>query len=288
MVEDIRKTSYKAFNKDMTCRDFQYEVGKEYEIEGQGIEMCLHGFHSCLMPFEVIWYYDVFKSRFAEVEYWGNIECENGTTKICSSNIKVVRELSFDELLERQITWIKGHYTTKFLSDKGLEKQRLYSTACCAKIESSGYNCAIVSTNIGSKITSNNGYCTIVSQGRHDKIVSSGEHCFICSLGKFATITTSGFKCDVYSSSDYANIVSSGKYCRVDSQGYFATITCIGEGAFVRAKMGSIITIANYSLHADMDNEIIDCVRTEKVDGERIKANTWYKVRCGEFVEVEC
>ena len=60
-------TSYKAFDKNMRCRDFQYEVGKEYEMDGE-IKCCERGFHACKYPLEVWDHYDMLNSRFAEVE----------------------------------------------------------------------------------------------------------------------------------------------------------------------------------------------------------------------------
>ena len=84
MKENVIK-SYKGFDKDFKCKDFQYEVGKEYEIEGE-IKCCERGFHACESPMEVFDYYDMFNSRFAEVEQSGQIDKEddNKSTKICS------------------------------------------------------------------------------------------------------------------------------------------------------------------------------------------------------------
>ena len=62
--------SYKGFDENFRCRDFQYEVGKEYEIKGE-IKCCKRGFHACESPMEVFDYYDMLNSRFAEVEQSG-------------------------------------------------------------------------------------------------------------------------------------------------------------------------------------------------------------------------
>ena len=63
--------AYKGFNSDMTCRGFQYEVGKEYEIEGD-IKVCERGFHACESPLEVLDHYPIFgdngENRFCKVE----------------------------------------------------------------------------------------------------------------------------------------------------------------------------------------------------------------------------
>lgn len=84
--------SYKGFDKNMQCKGFQYEVGKEYEIDGD-IKCCKRGFHACESPMEVLDFYDMSNSRFAEVEQSGKIDKEENSTKVCSSHIKIKAEL---------------------------------------------------------------------------------------------------------------------------------------------------------------------------------------------------
>ena len=80
MSEKVIK-SYKAFDNNMQCRGFQYEVGKEYEMDGE-IKCCDRGFHACKSPIEVWGYYDMLSSRFAEVEQYGKIDEEESSTKV--------------------------------------------------------------------------------------------------------------------------------------------------------------------------------------------------------------
>ena len=65
--------AYKAFNKDLTCRGFQFEIGKTYEHDGP-VEICSSGFHACTDPLDVLNYYDVTTSRFALVKASGEID----------------------------------------------------------------------------------------------------------------------------------------------------------------------------------------------------------------------
>ena len=73
--------AYKGFDKSLKCRGFQYEVGKEYEMDGD-IKCCKRGFHACESPLEVFDHYDMLNSRFAEVEQSGEIDKEENTTKV--------------------------------------------------------------------------------------------------------------------------------------------------------------------------------------------------------------
>ena len=98
--------AYKGFDKDLKCRGFQYEVGKEYEMDG-GITCCERGFHACESPLEVFDHYDMLNSRFAVVEQSGEIDKEENTTKVCSSRIKVKAELKLADIINLGVEWIK-------------------------------------------------------------------------------------------------------------------------------------------------------------------------------------
>ena len=92
--------AYKAFNSDLTCKDFQYEVGKEYHHKGK-LELCESGFHACPKLVDCFRFYPFreAKTRVAEVLVWGKVEYEDVGVKLCASNIKIVRELAWSEVL---------------------------------------------------------------------------------------------------------------------------------------------------------------------------------------------
>lgn len=79
--------AYKAFDKDLSCRGFKYEVGKEYEETGY-IKACEKGFHACPYPLDVFGYYAPAGSRFCEVEQSGKID-DSESDKVCSSKIRI-------------------------------------------------------------------------------------------------------------------------------------------------------------------------------------------------------
>ena len=92
--------AYKAFNSDLTCKGFQYEVGKEYHHKGK-LELCESGFHACESLVDCFSFYPFSetKTRVAEVLVWGKVKYEDVGVKLCASNIKVVRELTWNEVL---------------------------------------------------------------------------------------------------------------------------------------------------------------------------------------------
>ena len=302
--------SYKGFDKNLCCLGFQYEVGKEYEIEGH-IKCCEWGFHACENPFEVFDYYDMLYSRFCEVEQSGELNKKTNTniTKVCSSKIKIVTELKLADMIRLGIEWIKDITSTKDVdisnhkNDDGKDYAYIGSRVWCANIGSSGFSaqigssvgCARICSSgnsalIGSsgdyaKIGSSGDYTLIGSSGNAAWISSSGDHAHIGSIGNHAQIGSSG-DCAQIGSSGYSTVIgSSGDDARVDSSGEDSVICCAGNHSAVRAKIGSWITLAEWIYSKDKDRMVPVCVKTEYVDGERIKEDTWYRIKNGEFVE---
>ena len=320
-------TSYKAFDKNMQCRGFQYEVGKEYEMDGE-IKCCKQGFHACKSPMEVWNYYDMLNSRYAEVEQSGKIEKEENSTKVCSSRIKIKAELKLADIINIGVEWLKditspskvkadgalngngdrrkqigsSGYSTKIGSSGDSAKigssgdyAKIGSSGDYAKIGSSGDYAKIGSSGDSAKIGSSgeyaqigsSGYSTqIGSSGYSTKIGSSGDYAKIGSSGDYAQIGSSGYSTKIGSSGDYAKIGSSGDYAKIDSTGEDSVIMCAGNNSKAKAKIGSWITLAEWKWSDEKKRDVPVCVKTEYVDGKNIKADTWYQLKNGKFVEV--
>nr|DAQ03602.1 MAG TPA: hypothetical protein [Caudoviricetes sp.] len=91
---------YKVFNKDWTCRGFQYEVGKTYEMKEDPV-CCERGFHFCGKLIDCFGYYDFnSENKVAEIEALGTIDDNGNKEKYCTNKIKIVRELSWHEVLD--------------------------------------------------------------------------------------------------------------------------------------------------------------------------------------------
>ena len=104
--------------------------------------------------------------------------------------------------------------------------------------------------------------------------------------GDYAQIGSSGYYAQIGSSGDYAQIGSSGYSAKIKSTGYDSIICCAGDDSCVSAKKGSWITLAEWKYSYEKDRYVPKCVKTEYVDGERIKEDTMYKLIDGEFTEV--
>jgi hypothetical protein len=238
--------SYKGFDKNLKCRDFQYEIGKEYEMDGE-IKVCSRGFHACESPFDVFDHYTMIDSRFCEVEQDGNISKEDRGTKICSSKIKIKAELKLADMINLGVEWLKEITSPEKIKTSIKDN----SSGDGAQIGSSGYGAQIGSSGYGAQIG---------SSGNGAKIGSSG---------------------------DGAQIGSSGNDAKIDSTGEDCVIMCAGINSVAKASKGSWITLSEWSYSDKKQRYIPVCVKTEFVDGEKIKADTYYKLDGGVFKEIQ-
>ena len=119
------------------------------------------------------------------------------------------------------------------------------------------------------------------------KIGSSGDSAKIGSSGNYAQIGSSGYSAKIGSSGDSAKIGSSGYSAQIDSTGEDSVICCAGHNSKVKAKKGSWITLSEWKRDDKKGRWIPVCVKTEFVDGEKIKEDTYYMLENGEFVEKE-
>ena len=274
--------SYKGFDKNLKCRDFQYEIGKEYEMDGE-IKVCNRGFHACESPFDVFDHYTMIDSRFCEVEQDGNISKEDRGTKICSSKIKIKAELKLADMIYLGVEWLKEITSPEKIKTSIKDNSSGYG----AKIGSSGYGAKIGSSGNDAKIGSSGNDAKIGSSGNYAQIGSSGNDAQIGSSGNDAKIGSSGNYAQIGSSGNYAKIGSSGDGAQIDSTGEGCVIMCAGINSVAKASKGSWITLSEWSYSDKKQRYIPVCVKTEFVDGEKIKADTYYKLAGGVFKEIQ-
>ena len=245
---------YKGFEPGLICRGKQYAENTVFEEEEA--EICSCGMHFCENPFDVLGYYGFTNdngdfNEFAEVEALDEVKTDDNR-KFCTKKLKIGAKLSISKFINACVDFAIEKTSTCIADNK-------ISSGNFAQIGSSGY-----SAQIG-------------SSGDFARIGSSGDSAKIGSSGDFAQIGSSG---------DFAQIGSSGDSARIGSSGKDCVICCAGHNSVVKAKKGSWITLAEWEYSEEKERYIPKCVKTEFVDGERIKEDTLYKLIDGEFVEV--
>ena len=134
---------------------------------------------------------------------------------------------------------------------------------------------------IGAKIS----FAKLVQEEINFESEKTGETKTKTTSKNNAQIGSSGNWAQIGSSGDSARIGSSGNWARIGSSGKNCVICCAGNGCKAKGKIGSWITLSEWDI---VNGELTPiCVKTEKIDGERIKEDTFYMLKNGEFVEVQ-
>lgn len=277
--------AYKGFNSDLTCRGFQYEIGGEYRCD-EKIILCEKGFHACKEPLNVLNYYSKPDSRYCLVEQSGAIMGSVDNSKQVSSEIKIIKEIGLDGLVKAEVERLnettKNNKTDEATIKSECDGAWINSTRGFTNIYSKGYGTQIYSGGGHTRIISVGNGAIIDSEGLSNEIYSIGCLARICSIGDYAKINANSHS-KIFSTGNYAQICTSGIGGAVYSMGYHSIINCRGINTIVRAKKGSWITLTEWKMISGVLE--VSCVKTEYVDGERIKEDTFYVIRNGKFVE---
>ena len=257
--------TYKGFDKDLKCRDFQYEIGKEYEMDGN-IEACSRGFHACEAPLNVFEYYSPADgSRYCEVEQDGELDRRGDDSKVASSKIKIGAEIGIPGLVKAHIEYVKAHTTEEHTDPK-------QATA--------GFRGAATAGDSGAATAGDSGAATAGVRGA----ATAGD--YGAATAGDSGAATAGFR-GAATAGDYG-AATAGNSGAATSRGSSAVgndgIACArGNGCRVKGGLGAVLVIAEEKT----DSYAIVAWKAVVVDGEQIKADTWYILKGGEFVEAE-
>ena len=127
--------SYKGFNRDLTCRGKQYEVGKEYEEDRA--QSCECGMHACEYPLDCFSYYDPAHSVYYEVEQSGDLSRRGDDSKVASTKMKIGAEINIAGMVKASINYIRE----RIKEEKGSDDDYGASSATgnCGASSATGY-----------------------------------------------------------------------------------------------------------------------------------------------------
>ena len=241
--------AYKAFDKDLSCRGFKYEVGKEYEETGY-IKVCEKGFHACPYPLDVFGYYPPAGARFCEVEQSGKID-DSESNKVCSSKIRIGAELDIRGLVKAAVSYVKERCTNECNAEPGKP-----ATAGDYGAATAGDSGAATAGDYGAATAGDSGAATAGDYGAatagDSGAATAGNHGAATARGKALT-------------------------------GSNGLSVARGKNVQVKGGIGAILVIAE---ERDNTYDIVDW-KAVVVDGEVVKADTWYRLENGELVEVD-
>ena len=247
-------TGFKGFDKDLKCRDYQYEVGKEFEEEGE-IEACSNGFHFCENPFDVLRYYppstEKGSSRYCIVKGSGNIDRDGDDTKVACSKLHISAEIGLKGIIEAGV---------KFILDKINWKDN--------KESNTGYQSAATNTGDQSAAT-NTGYQSAAT--------NTGYQSAATNTGDYSAATNTG---------DYSAATNTGYQSAAEVAGKESIAIVTGKNSKAKGAIGCWIVLTERG-EWNGNTYPIKEVKAIKVDGETVKPDTYYKLINGEVIPCE-
>ncbi|WZX59594.1 hypothetical protein AAFR86_07130 [Salmonella enterica subsp. diarizonae serovar 58:r:z53] len=312
-------TTYKGFKQNLTCRGFQFEIGKTFEHEGK-VKACSSGFHSCEYPLDCFSYYPPAESRYAETIAQGDISRDSDDSKIASASITIRAEISVPELVKRAVDWIWSRV------DKSLEQQVMpgdcsaaSNTGDCSAASNTG-DCSAASNTGDCSAASNTGDCSAASNtgnrsaasntgdysaasntGYRSAASNTGDCSAASNTGDYSAASNTGYRsaasntgdCSAASNTGYRSAASNTGDCSAASNtgyrsaaevsGSHSVAVAFGIESKARASESSAIVVC----YRNDEGELIH-IRASKVGENGVKPDTWYTLdEDGQFVEIE-
>ena len=247
-------TGFKGFDKDLKCRDYQYEVGKKFEEEGK-IEACSNGFHFCENPLDVLGYYPPYgekgSSRYCIVKGSGNIDRDGDDTKVACSKLHISAEIGLKGIIEAGV---------KFILDKvNWKDNKKSNTGNRSAATNTGYRSA--ATNTGNRSAATN-------TGYQSAATNTGDRSAATNTGNRSAATNTGDR----------------SAAEVTGKESIAIVT--GKDSKAKGSIGCWIVLTE---RGEWDGNVypIKEVKAVRVDGEIIKPDTYYKLINGEVIPCE-
>ena len=255
----MAKKAFKGFNKDLTCRGFQYEEGKEFETARA--ECCEEGFHACEYPLDCFGYYNPAQSVYHEVELDGDMDQSGSDTKICATKIKIGARLSIAGLVKAAIDFTMSRVNKEASSD-----------------ERHGY--ASATGNCGASSATGD-YGASSATGYRGASSATGNYGASSATGNCGASSATGYR-GASSVSDPTGVaVAWGHEAR--AKGCLGAHLILSDWRYIGEKYSD----GDYKYPYRVESWELAGAKLVIVDGEKIKADTYYRCINGEIVEVD-
>ena len=277
---------YKGFDKNLKCRDFQYEIGKTYTEDKA--ELCEVGFHACEHPLDCLNYYDPGESRYCEVDLDEVTDEHRDDSKRVGKKITVQGEIGIAGLVKAAV-------------NIGIEEAKSKTNGDCAHAATNGdwahaatngYGARAATDGNKARAATNGNKAHAATNGNCAHAATNGDWAHAATNGYGARATTNGNKAHAATNGDWAYAATNGNWAHAATNGNWAHAEVSGKESIASAlgiegkakgALGCWIVCAEWE--SKNTGWHIKCVKAAAVDGEKIKADTWYTLKNGEFVE---
>ena len=308
--------AYKGFDKDLKCRGFQYEVGKEYE-EGSA-KLCKKGFHACENPLDTLRHYGPTNSRYCEVDVDDNGERNDADSKVCGKYIKIGAEIGLKGVINAGVRFVFDKCESATEENASGEGGNAAASGWRGNAAASGWSGNAAASGESGNAAASGERGNAAASGEGGNAAASGERGNAAASGEGGNAAASGWRGNAAASGERGNAAASGEGGNAAASGWrgnaaasgwrgnaaasgergTAAVTgchgkasaigkqCIavawGQDSFARGSVGNWLVVSE----RDDDGNIIDA-KIVMVDGEAVKENTWYTLQNGEISEVE-
>ena len=308
------KIAYKGFDKDLKCRGFQYEVGKDYDLPEDPV-LCESGFHACENPLDVLRYYppcgvDGTHNRYCIVEQSGKMGV--GDDKTASSHIHISAEIGLDGLIDAGVKSIldvarkSDRIATSAVDHSVATNTGDYSAATSAVDHSAATNTGdhsaatntgnhSASTNTGDcSAATNTGYCSAATNtGYHSAATNTGDYSAATNTGDFSASTNTGDCSASTNTGNHSASTNTGNCSVATNTGDYSAAIVTGKesvaivtGVNGRAKgtLGCWLVLTERDEWNGTSRPILG-MKAVKVDGKKILPDTFYALENGKIVK---
>ena len=270
---------YKGFDKDMKCRGLQFEVGKE--IKEDNAVMCERGLHFCENPHDVFAYYSAGNgNRFAKVEATDVSEERKDDSKRVAKRLTVKAEISVFNICKIAVS--------SFFENFGFKKKIESADTCNAGNygAANAGNCG--AANAGDYGAANAGDCGAANAGNYG--AANAGNCGAANAGNYGAANAGN--CGAANAGDYG-AANAGDYgaanagdCGAANAGNCGAASVRTNGR-VKGGLGCVLVARNIKWNDDNGCYEVTDWAADIVDGDKIKADTWYMLKDGKLVKAE-
>ena len=282
MIKEEIITTYKGFDENLKCKDYQFEIGKSYEEKGK-IKACNNGFHACPQPLDVFSYYSPTTNRFAEVEQSGTLD-KSESDKICSSKITIKGEINLFNLLKIGVE--------KILSTVNWKDNKATNTGYSSAATNTGDRSAATNTGYRSAATNTGDSSAATNTGNRSAATNTGYRSAATNTGDSSAATNTGYSSAATNTGYSSAATNTGDRSAATNTGYSSVATVEGKNSIAcglgirnraKASKGSWIVLVEWI--EENDKWTIKDIKTAKIDGKKLKADTFYELKKGKFIK---
>ena len=301
---------YKATDKNMKCRGFQYELGKTAEVDGDA-KLCKRGLHACEMPLDVLGYYVPGDgSRYFEAELEDvSDEMHSDDTKRVGKKLTLSAEIGIPGLVKAQVEYVKAQCDFDNAIKKANSEKENHATGLSGAASATGESGAASATGErgaasatgesgAASATGESGAASATGErgaasatGESGAASATGERGAASATGWSGAASATGESGAASATGERGAASATGESGAASATGLRGAASAIGKGCVAMAtgfygrvmgEIGNAIVCVERNANGD-----ITSILSAIVDGETLKPGVWYTVKNGEWVEVQ-